>query len=187
MKTLACLGCAVLLATFDAVAQDVKLPANLDRLADKAKEVVDVTLDGPMLKLAARFLSDKDPDEAHAKRIVGGLTGIYVRSFEFDSRGEYDPNDVEQVRAQLKSPAWQRIVGVRSRKDGDNAEIFVKTEGDSIGGMVVLVADPMELTIVNLVGRINPEDIRDLGGHFGIPKVELDPQNKRGNKKEDKQ
>jgi len=39
------------------LAQDVKMPADLDKLAAKASEVVDVSLDGAMLRLAGRFLS----------------------------------------------------------------------------------------------------------------------------------
>jgi hypothetical protein len=166
-----------------AAAQDIKLPANLDQLAAKAKNVVDVTMDGPLLQLAGRFLSNKEPDEARAKRIVAGLKGVYVRSFEFDGPGEYDDKDVEQIRAQLKSPGWTRVVGVRSRRDGENAEVFLRTDGSSIGGLVVLVADPRELTIVNIVGQINPEDLRDLGGLPGMPK--LDFKDQKGNKKED--
>lgn len=166
-----------------AAPQDIKLPANLDQLEAKAKEVVNITLDGPLLQLAGRFLSDKDADEARVKRMVGNLKGIYVRSLEFDGRGEYEESDVEQIRAQLKSPGWVRVVGVRSRKDGDNAEVYLKTDGSNIGGLVVLVADPTELTIVNIVGQINPEDLRDLGGRFGIPKLDIkDPKN---NKKEE--
>ena len=158
-------------------AQMLKLPPNLEKLADKARETVDVTLDGPLLQLAARFLSDKDPDEARAKRLVLGLKGIYVRSFTFENRGEYDPADLEPLRAQLKAPGWSRIVGVRSRREGDNAEVFLKQENGAIAGLAVIAADPKELTVVQIVGPIQPEDLRDLGGRFGIPKVELGRKN----------
>jgi hypothetical protein len=183
MRKLFSIGWIVLLAACAMAAQEIKLPANLDQLAAKATNVVDVTMDGPLLQLAGRFLSDKDPDEARVKRMVAGLKGIYVRSLEFENRGEYQASDVEQIRSQLKSPGWTRVVGVRSKKDGENAEVFLKNDGTSLGGLVVLVANPTELTIVNIVGTINPEDLRDLGGHFGIPKVDLKDQ--RNNKKED--
>ncbi len=183
MRKLACLGWIALSAVTAAAGQEIKLPANLDQLAAKAKNEVNVTMDGPLLQLAGRFLSDKDPDEARAKRMVANLKGIYVRSLEFETRGEYQSSDLDQIRAQLKSPAWTKVVGVRSKKDGENAEVFLKTDGSTIGGLVVLVADPTELTIVNIVGQINPEDLRDLGGHFHIPQIELDPKN---NKKEDR-
>jgi hypothetical protein len=183
MRKFACIGWIALVGLGIAAPQEIKLPANLDQLAAKASNVVDVTMDGPLLQLAGRFLSDKDPDEAHVKKMIAGLKGIYVRSLEFENRGEYQESDVEQLRAQLKAPGWTRVVGVRSKKDGENAEVFLKNDGTSVGGLVVLVANPKELTIVNIVGTINPEDIRDLGGHFGIPKVDLKDQ--KNNKKED--
>jgi hypothetical protein len=153
-------------------AQELKLPASLDRLAAKASEVVDVTMDANLLRLASRFLSDKDADDAKVKKLVGGLKGIYVRSFEFEKAGEYQDSDVEPVRAQLRSPAWSRIVGVRSMKAGENSEVYVKTENNKIGGLAILVTEPKELTIVSIEGTIDPDQLSELGGHFGIPKVD---------------
>src|SRR5665213_3344488 len=92
-------------------AQEIKLPPSLDRLAAKATEVVDVTMDANLLQLAGRFLSDKDPDDAKVKKMISGLKGIYVRSFEFAKAGEYQESDVEPLRAQLHAPTWSRIVG----------------------------------------------------------------------------
>ncbi len=154
-------------------AQEIKLPPGLEKLAERATEVVDVTLDAPLLQLASRFLSDKDPDEARVKKLVSGLKGVYVKSFEFDSRGQYQESDIEALRSQFRAPAWARIVGVRSRKSGDNADIFLKSDGGQVTGLMVIVAEPRELTIVSISGPINPDDIRDLGGHFGIPKLEV--------------
>ncbi len=155
-------------------AQEIKFPPGLDRLAEKAVEVVDVTMDASLLQLAGRFLSDKDPDEGKVKRLVTGLKGVYVKSYEFEKRGEYQQSDVDQIRSQLRAPGWSRVVGVRSRKDGDNAEVFLKSEAGQITGLAIIVADPMELTIVNIVGSIRPDEIRDLGGHFGIPKIDVE-------------
>jgi hypothetical protein len=153
-------------------AQEIKLPASLDRLAAKATEVVDVTMDSNLLQLASRFLSDKDTDDAKVKKMISGLKGIYVRSFEFAKAGEYQESDVEPLRAQLRSPAWSRIVGVRSQKSGDNAEVYVKTENGKIGGLLILATEPKELTIVSIEGAIDPDQLSELGGHFGIPKVD---------------
>ncbi len=153
-------------------AQEIKIPASLDRLSAKASEVVDITLDANLLQLASRFLSDKDPDDAQVKKLIAGLKGIYVKSFEFDKPGEYQDSDVEPIRTQLHTPAWSRIVGVRSHKDGENAEVYVKTGDGKIGGLAILVTDPKELTIVSIEGTIDPDQLSELGGHFGIPKVD---------------
>ena len=73
-------------------AQDIKLPASLDKLSAKAEESVDITLDGSLLKMAARFLSDKDdPDVAKVKRLLAKLEGVYVRSYQFAEDGDYEP------------------------------------------------------------------------------------------------
>jgi Domain of unknown function (DUF4252) len=166
------LACIAVLAAVPLAAQEIKLPASLEHLASKASEVVDVTLDSNLLQLAGRFLSDKDADDAKVKKLISGLKSIYVRSFEFDKAGEYQDSDVESVRAQVRTPAWSRIVGVRSQKSGENAEVYVKTEGGKIGGLVILATEPKELTFVSIEGTIDPDQLHDLGGHFGIPKIE---------------
>ncbi len=156
----------------DVTAQEIKLPANLDKLAAKAEESVDVTLDGSMLKMAARFLSGDDPDIAKVRRIVAKLEGVYVRSYQFAEEGEYSRADVESVRSQLQAPAWGRIVGVRSRREGGDVDVFLKLPGNgTLGGAVVIVAEPRQLTFVNVVGTIDPDDITSLSGQFHIPRL----------------
>ncbi|HUD98401.1 MAG TPA: DUF4252 domain-containing protein [Bryobacteraceae bacterium] len=153
-------------------AQEIKMPVNLDALADKADEAVTVTMDKAMLQLASKFLNDRDGDEADVRKLVGGLESIYVRSFQFRSEGEYNTADVDAVRNQLHSPAWGRLVGVRS-KHGDNVDVYFKDGGNgTLGGIVVIAAEPRELTIVNIIGTLDPEKLADLGGEFGIPRLE---------------
>jgi hypothetical protein len=175
----------VLLAVWPLAAQDIKMPVGLDKLAAKASESVDVSLDGPLLQLASRFLSEKDPDEAHVKKLVGGLKGIYVKSFEFEDRDQYKESDVEDLRTQLKAPGWSRIVSAHSKRNGDNSDIYLKTDAGQISGLAIIVTEPKELTIISIVGAIRPEDIRDLGGHFGIPKLDLPKNDKKDKDKED--
>ncbi len=182
---LACLGSIIFL--LPVAAQELKLPPNFEKLAEKASEVVDVTMDSSMLQLASRFLSDKDPDEARVKKLISGLKGLYVKSFQFDRRGEFEESDIESVRAQLRSPGWSRVVGVRSKKDGENVELFLKTEQGQIGGLAIIASEPRELTIVNIVGTMNPEQIRDLAGHFGVPSIDLSFPSTRKPTKEDPQ
>lgn len=163
----------VLAAVIPLSAQELRLPPNIEKLAEKAREVVDVNMDGALLQLAARFLSGRDPDEARVKKLVAGLKGVYVKSYEFDSRGEYQDSDLEPLRAQLKAPGWSRIVGVRSKRGGENAEVYLKSDGNGITGLAVIAAEARELTIVQIIGAIQPEDLRDLGGHFGVPRMEF--------------
>lgn len=163
----------VLLLAGAGLAQQLKFPPDLDRLAARANEVVDVNMDRHMLQFASKFLSDKNADDAEAKRLIQNLDGIYVKSFEFDKKGVYSPADVDAFRAQLKSPTWGKIIDARSKADGENVEVYVKLENGAIKGMAIIAAEPMELTLVHIDGPIDPEQLSSLGGQFGIPKVHM--------------
>jgi len=155
-------------------AQDIKIPADVEKLSAKAKETVEVTMDGPMLRWASKFLSSEDPEEKKCAKLVANLKSIYVRSYEFDKDGEYSPAEVESLRAQVHGPGWTRVVGVRSEHDGDNVDVFFKLENDKMAGIVVIAAESKELTFVSIVGPIELDQLSDLGGEFGVPK--LDPK-----------
>jgi hypothetical protein len=163
--------CALIALAFSAVlcAQSINIPRSLDKLAERATESVDVTLDGSLLQLASGFLSKDNADEVKVKKIVSKLKGVYVRSFEFDKEGQYSMSDIEAIRSQLKAPGWSRIVGVKSTK-GESSEVYLKREGNQVAGLVVLSAEPKELTVVNIDGPIDPEQLSELSGHMGIPR-----------------
>jgi hypothetical protein len=166
------------LALAPLAAQEIKLPPNFGA---HATETVDLTLDSNMLQAAAKFLSAGKPDEAQARKLIAGLKSIYVKSFEFEKAGEYNAGDVEAVRAQFRGPGWSRVVGVQSKKDGENTEVFLRLDKDGkIGGLGVVAAEAKEVTIVSIVGVIDPEQLSKLSGKFGIPKIELEQKKKTG-------
>lgn len=152
-------------------AQDMQLPADVEKLSARAKETVEVKMDGPMLRWASKFLCAEDPDERKAAKLITNLKGIYVRSFEFDHEGAYTSAEVEELRAQFRSPVWSRVVGVRSQRDGDNVDVFFKVEEEQMAGIVIVAAEAKELTVVSIVGPIDVDQLADLGGEFGIPKL----------------
>ncbi len=147
----------------------------LDKFASKSSNNVDVALDGSLLQMASRLLSGSDPEQARIKKVVAGLKGIYVKSFEFEKEGEYTEADVSGVRALLKGPNWSRIVGVKNKKDTENAEIYVQTAGaNRIGGLAIIATSPKELTVVHILGSINLDDL-SLLADYGVPQVDLGP------------
>ena len=161
-----------------------------DQLAPKASKTVEVNLDGNMLNFVKNFLSDDKKDEADAKRIIGKLKGIYVRSLEFDKEGEYNEADIEGLRKQFSGTGWQKMVDVREKgKGGDNAGVYIRTDGKEMSGLVVLAFEPKEVTIVNIVGVIDPAELRALSGKAGLPNINFGPlrnSDKTKNKSRDK-
>jgi hypothetical protein len=175
---LSCFSFLLVLATRGpAYGQNPRLEIKqLDKLASKAAEVVDVTLDEPMLKLASKFVaSGHDSDSAQFHDLVKNLKGVYVKSFEFDKEGEYSDADIEAVRSQLKSSAWSKMVGVRSKRDNELSEVYLMTEGatEKILGLAIIAAEPKELTVVNIVGPIDIDKLSALEGKMGIPHMDL--------------
>jgi hypothetical protein len=156
---------------FSSLAGAQQFQFNLDHLAAKASETVDVSLNGSTLQFAAKFLDSKDPDQDKIKKLIAGLEGIYVKSFEFQKKGEWTPADLDGIRNQLKAPEWSRIVGVKSN-EGENDEIYLRQQNGKLTGVAVIAAEPKELTVVNIAGPIDLDSLAELGGHFHIPKVD---------------
>lgn len=161
-----------------ALAAPQQFQLDLDNLAAKASNSVDLSLNGATLRFAANFLDSHDPDEAQIKKLLGGLQGIYIKHFEFKHDGESDQADLDRVRNQLHAPEWERIVGVKSAEEGSNAEIFLHVENGKNTGVAILEAEPRQLTVVNIVGPVDLEGLAELGGHLNIPKLTVPKEKK---------
>jgi hypothetical protein len=146
----------------------------LDFLANKASETVDVKLDEHLLQTTWKFFSAKDPDEARVKEVLKGLKGIYVKSFSFEKEGEYSQAEVESVMSQLRGGGWSKIVTVKSKKASENLEVYLNMTGDVIGGLTVVSLEPKELTVVNIVGPIDLDKLSSLEGQFGVPDLGIE-------------
>lgn len=141
----------------------LKLP-DFRHLQGKAIESIDVTVGPTLLGLARKFGAD-DPD---AQKVLGGLESISVLSYQFQADNVYSPSDIDGVRKQLENNLWKRLAQIRSR-DQDNVDIFVALENDQPIGFAILAADAREFTIVNIVGKIDFEDLGKLQGTLGLP------------------
>ena len=153
-----------------ASAQSLRL--DFPGLAERADGIVDVTLDAPMIRLAAKFLSGNEADEREIKQLLNGLSGIYVRSYTFAKDGEYDRTMIDRLKSQLGAN-WKPLVTVRS-KTKENVNIMADVRGDRINGLVIIAAEPREFTVVNIVGDIDLDRLSKLEGEFGIPKISKD-------------
>jgi len=172
LKLAALAGLLVLGATATAMAQNPRIQTSqLDGLTAKASETVDVNIDESLMALTMKFLGNDD-DEKKVKELVSGLKGIYVKSFEFESEGQYTEADLESIRSQLRNPAWSRIINARSKKDG-SIEVYLMHTGSQISGLAVLATELKEITVINIVGPVDLEKLTQLEGEFGIPELGL--------------
>jgi len=144
---------------------------DFNTLGSKATDSVAITLDAPLLAIAAKFLDSADPEERAVSEMIGGLQGIYVRSYSFDKPFAYPAVDVEAVRKQLAAPAWQQIVQVRSAPKQSAVDIFVCLVQEKPIGLAIIATEPRQFTVVNIVGAIDLDKLHKLEGRFGVPKL----------------
>ena len=177
----------VVCAAIPASAQQGRLQIDhLERLASRAVQTVDVTIDDKLITLTGKFLGDKSPDEKLVKDIIKDLKGVFVKRFVFEKESEYTDTDVETIRSQLNAPGWSKIVGVRSKRQGANVDVHIMTEESLIKGLAVLTVEPKALTVVNIVGPIDMEKLSQLGGRLGIPILDLEQMGKTTTKEKSK-
>lgn len=148
---------------------------SLDRLAPKAAETVNVEVDGTLISFVVSLLSDKDPEERAIKRAVVGLRGVYVKSFEFKGEGQFAEGDLSELRSQLAAPVWSRMIDIKTRgvEVGD-AEVYVAREAGRVEGLALLVVEPKEVTVINIVGTVDIEKLRQLEDAFNLPKIRIE-------------
>jgi len=165
-----------------AQAQDIQLKLeHLDKLAAKAEEVTDVNLDGPLLQMATKFFK-ADSDEAEIQKLISGLKGVYVKSFEFAKEGSYSKEDITAIISQIHGAGWKRMVNVDSKQGHEMTQIFTRTQGDKISGLIIVSAEPKELTVVNIIGAIDIAKLSQLERRFGIPDLGMDGGKEPGDK-----
>ncbi len=140
-------------------------------LAKKATEAVDITLDGDMLKSASHLMGAGGHHNAGGgdlTDVVDGLKAVTVRSFTFDKPDMYSEKEVAGVLAQVDAPGWKKIISVREKNE--HVEIHMR-ENSADGGLLIVSEEPEELTIVNIAGKINLDQLRQLQGHMGVPNM----------------
>lgn len=162
-------------------AQDSRLQlSSLDHLAAKASQSVDVNIDERLIRIALKVFSDDDAEERKIKAVVAGIKGIYVKSFEFETDGQYTAADMQTIRTQLRGPGWTRLVNVTSKKEG-NLEVYLLMNGEQVGGLAVVSNDVRELVVVNIVGPVDLDKLAKLEGQFGVPELGIEQKPKPKN------
>ncbi len=171
------------LAAISVPAQDAKL--NLDKLKgleNKARDVIEVNIDGKVLELAKRVLVKiNDKNAKTIGEAIKGLKGIYVRVFNFEKDDEYNLTDIDDIRNQLKSPDWERIANVRSKRKNQKIDVFTKFSGDTMSGVAVVMSETKTLAVINVIGPIDIDTLVEISGKLNIPKIDIE---KNSDKKE---
>ncbi len=141
----------------------------LDKLAEKAKESAVVNLGPEQLSLLAGARGKGE--EAKLGELAKLLKSVQVRNFEFEAPGMYDVELVRSLRDKVKAGGeWVSIVSVKE-KDGFTEILIKKPSGEKTGGLLVIAAEPKEVSVVHVEGVADLSALGRLGGLAGIPEV----------------
>ncbi|HEX6124936.1 MAG TPA: DUF4252 domain-containing protein [Pyrinomonadaceae bacterium] len=172
----------ILLPVTTAQAQDARLRFDhLDAFEARARDVVEVNIDGKLLELAKR-VTVKVNDEKAKKvgQAINGLKGIYVRVYRFEHDNEYNMADVDAIRSQLNAPGWERLADIRSKRNNQKVDVYTMFTGDLMSGVAIVISDSKSIAVVNMIGPIDIELLAELSGKLNIPDIDIerskDPQ-----------
>jgi hypothetical protein len=146
-----------------------ELFAGTEKFEQGATDVTNVNLDGKMLGMVGK---GKGGDIAHK------LNFIVVHSYTYDKPGMYKMEDVAAYRKKLTDGSWNCFIHTRD-KDGAT-DICSKTAADGeTHEMVIMTAEPLELTFVHLSGKMSLDDLgkmgNNMGGDLGVPPLPPPP------------
>lgn len=134
---------------------------------------------GPLpLKIAAWGVNlAEDEDDEDVGSFLRELRAVRVYTFE---GVEEDPEKIEsgvkELTAELARDGWLNIVAVR--EESEITSVFLRPDKNfTHHGLVVVVQEPDEVVLVNLIGNIRLDFIdgymADLDVH--VPPIEIDP------------
>lgn len=161
-------------------AQDARLRfEKLNGLENRARDVVEVNIEGKLLDLARRvMMKSKDANAQKVGEAIKDLKGIYVRVYNFENENEYNPADIDEIRAQLNAPGWERLANVRSKKNNQKVDVYTMFTGDLMSGVAVVVSESKSIALVNVIGPIDIDLLVELSGKMNIPRIEIEKDDK---------
>ena len=128
---------------------------------------VEVNLSGKLISLVAKA-AKPNPE---VTELLEMLKGVYVRVYE---KGTTTFNELtHHYEDKLKKEKWEVIAKVK--EEVETVQVRILLGEDIILGLFVMVAGETEVTLVNIVGEINPERIGELLtnlDNLGLPHVE---------------
>ena len=132
---------------------------------------IEIYLKDPLLELVAAATRFEDPDLAD---MLESLSLIRVQAYQKAEGRDLDTSyDYESIAERLKAltlPDWERVVQVRERDQ--RVQFYVRTEDETIVGLLVLVGAPDEFVFINIVGPLDLAQVGRIGRKFDIESLD---------------
>ena len=128
---------------------------------------VEVNLSGKLISLVAKA-AKPNPE---VTELLNMLKGVYVRVYENDTTTFNELT--RHYEDKLEKEKWEIIAKIK--EEAETVQVRILLGEDTIFGLFVMVAGEIEVTLVNIVGEIDPERIGELLtnlDNLGLPHIE---------------
>lgn len=136
-------------------------------LADEDDKLIEVTIRGPLLKIASKAISSEDEDLGEFLDQIVSINAVIV---ETDKDADHIARLIGEMTERLEDRNWERLA--RIREDDTNVAVYVLYDDEVIDGITVFVSEGDEIVFANIAGRIDLALIGNLGSKLHIPGLE---------------
>lgn len=130
---------------------------------------VEVSLKAPLLNMITNMIRNEDEEAAD---FISKLLRVTVNVFESDAIDVDEmAGSMAEIADDLDRQGLERVV--RVREDREHVDIYFRLSDDAmiIHGIAIMVAEPGETVLVNIVGDISTDDLSALGRRFDIDEL----------------
>jgi Domain of unknown function (DUF4252) len=164
-------GLSMQLANVSMAAPQVKddLFAGAEKFAQGASEVSEINLDPSTMGMVGQGCGGCGEGNLASK-----MNFMVIHSYKYDKPGMYSLDDFMAYSKKLTDGTWNCYIHVRE-KDG-STDMCSRTAADhETNEMVILTAQPREITFIHLSGKMSLADLSKMNGRSGVLKHQIPP------------
>ena len=121
-----------------------------------------INIGGAILK----FVGAATRDDPETSELMNNLKGVRINVYSVDGNPGAALEQLNTIKTSLQSSAWEPIVQVN--EDGEQAQIFLKLNGENMEGMTVMAVNDEEAVFINIIGTLDPEQLSAVMNRFDI-------------------
>jgi len=146
--------------------EDEGFPFEMPEIFSEENVTVEINLPRFLLGMLAKF-TEGETDDGFSK-VIAGLEEIKVRISEVEEglpRTAVD--EIRDAAGKLDRQGWYPLM--RVREEDESFYIYLRQQGDTVHGVVVLFADETEAGLIHIRGTVDPEELGRLGASLDLP------------------
>lgn len=124
---------------------------------------VQIALGEALLGFVSAMAKNEEPETAE---LFNKLKGVRVNVYNVAGDAGPALDQVKRVGSMLSGSAWSPIV--RVNEEGEQVQIFLKMNGETVEGLTLMAVDGEEAVFINVIGDINPADLGRVVENFDV-------------------